>query len=531
MSPSPRDGGELAIVLHSHMPYVEGFGTWPFGEEWLFEAMASSYLPLIDLLESLADEGARDVLTVGVTPVLADQLVIPEVGERFLRFMHDVRRESHRIDIEGLERDGQRQAADALRRSAREYETVADRFEDLDRDLVGPLRRLRERGVIELWGSAATHAVLPLLASESGIRLQVQTGIDSHRFRFGGWSGGFWLPECAFRERIDEQLAINGVRAFCVYRPDERGRPPLEPLAAAGGSIALPIDWQTISLVWDERGYPADAVYRDYHATTLNGMRPYANGGGPYLANVAAARAREHARDFVSRVVDRLAGHRDRSGRPGLAVCALDTELLGHWWHEGPLWLSAVVEEAGVRGLALSTLPEALERHEPRAGEIPESSWGADKDLGTWDSPAVADLLWPARRAELRLCRAVGAEARVQPARGALERAARELLALQSSDWAFMAARRVAADYPERRVRDHETMFERALAAAGPGVKDSRDVSTAGEVETIESCLSGLAPQLSLAAMSEPPSAWGRTEGRLEPVLATAAGPAGEALR
>jgi 1,4-alpha-glucan branching enzyme len=42
---SGRDRGELAIVLHSHMPYVEGFGTWPFGEEWLLEAIASAYLP------------------------------------------------------------------------------------------------------------------------------------------------------------------------------------------------------------------------------------------------------------------------------------------------------------------------------------------------------------------------------------------------------------------------------------------------------------------------------------------------------
>ena len=283
--------------------------------------------------------------------------------------------------------------------------------------------------------------------------------------------------------------------------------------------------------MWDERGYPADPVYRDYHATTLNGMRPYANGGGPYLADVAAARVREHARDFVSRVVDRLADHRDRSGRPGLAVCALDTELLGHWWHEGPQWLSAVVEEAGARGLALSTLPEALERHEARAGEIQQSSWGADKDLGTWDSPAIADLVWRTRRAELRLCRAANGAVTEQPARAALERAARELLALQSSDWAFMATRRLAADYPERRVREHEAMFERALAASGPGLQDSRDVSTAGEVETIESRLRGLAPHLRLAAIWEPPSAWGRMQGRLEPALARATVLADEAVR
>ena len=41
-----RADGALAIVLHTHMPYVEGYGTWPFGEEWLWEAMAGCYLPL-----------------------------------------------------------------------------------------------------------------------------------------------------------------------------------------------------------------------------------------------------------------------------------------------------------------------------------------------------------------------------------------------------------------------------------------------------------------------------------------------------
>jgi 1,4-alpha-glucan branching enzyme len=526
MTGSASDRGELAIVLHSHMPYVEGFGTWPFGEEWLFEAMATAYLPLIELLESFAETGARDVLTVGVTPVLADQLAIPAVGERFLRFVREVRRDSHRIDIEGLERDGQREAADALRRSARLYESAADRFEQIDRDVAAALRRLHERGLIELWGSAATHAVLPLLASEAGVRLQVGTGIDSHRARFGDWSGGFWLPECAYREGIGEQLALHGVRAFCVYRPRDDGSPPFEPLALEGGSVAVPIDWETIALVWDDRGYPADPVYRDYHAPTLNGMRPFANGGGPYVAEAAEARARGHARDFVSRVIERLGLHRDRSGRAGLAVCALDTELLGHWWHEGPVWLSAVVEEAGARGLALTTLPAALERHDPRPAQVPEGSWGAGKGLRTWDSPAVAEFVWPTRRAELRLCHtaegAHAAERAHAAGHAALERAARELLTLQSSDWAFMATRRLAADYPQLRVRDHAAAFERALAAASAGVKDSRPVSGTGEAAAIEPHLRGLAPQLRLAPLLEPASAWGRMRAERLPAPAVA---------
>ena len=71
-----RDRGELCILLHSHMPYVEGFGTWPFGEEWLLEAMAASYLPLLQVLERHAGQGAQGIATVGVTPVLADQLAL-----------------------------------------------------------------------------------------------------------------------------------------------------------------------------------------------------------------------------------------------------------------------------------------------------------------------------------------------------------------------------------------------------------------------------------------------------------------------
>ena len=68
-----RARGELAIVLHTHLPYVEGFGTWPFGEEWLWEAMATSYLPLLAVLEERHPGGGAP-LTLSITPVLADQL-------------------------------------------------------------------------------------------------------------------------------------------------------------------------------------------------------------------------------------------------------------------------------------------------------------------------------------------------------------------------------------------------------------------------------------------------------------------------
>src|SRR6185312_12645606 len=92
--------GELALVLHTHMPYVEGYGTWPHGEEWLFEAMATSYLPLLDVLEPDAP------LTLSVTPVLADQLQSGAVAERFGAFLRGVRRETHRLDASAARERG-----------------------------------------------------------------------------------------------------------------------------------------------------------------------------------------------------------------------------------------------------------------------------------------------------------------------------------------------------------------------------------------------------------------------------------------
>src|ERR1700761_5620464 len=119
-----RVPGELAIVLHTHMPYVEGFGTWPFGEEWLWEAIASSYVPLLDVL-------GRAPITLSLTPVLCDQLEDEAAMERCLTFLTEVRPESHRLDIKGFRAEGQPRLAAELERSAAEYEAVARRLRDL----------------------------------------------------------------------------------------------------------------------------------------------------------------------------------------------------------------------------------------------------------------------------------------------------------------------------------------------------------------------------------------------------------------
>jgi 1,4-alpha-glucan branching enzyme len=179
----------------------------------------------------------------------------------------------------------------------------------------------------------------------------------------------------------------------------------------------------------------------------------------------------------------------------GLLCCALDTELLGHWWYEGPAWLTAVLEEAPRQGLELVTLGEGLDRVEPQRAALAPSTWGTGKDLSTWDSPRVAELAFAARRAELRAVRAAAGPA--EP-RAALERAARELLALQSSDWAFMVTRDLAGAYPEERLAEHGAALDAALGAlaGGPAGVSSAAVPAPA--------LRNLAPDLDLASLTTP---------------------------
>ena len=402
--------GDLAIVLHSHMPYVEGFGTYPFGEEWLFDAISRSYLPVLDVAEGI---------TVTVTPVLADQLEAPGVADRLAAFLDRVAGVPPR-------RIWRRDAAARVRLGLRGGKPVRGRAL---RAGAGSTRRIsaassaafpgrpRMAGSDALAASSATHAVLPLLATRQGLGLQLDAGIRSHRRRFG-WDGGFWLPECAYAPGLEWSLAEHGVRWFCVDQSAHEG--PLDalaPVATSAGPVALPIDWEAVSWLWSLDGYPVrtpptpSSTGKSLRGTALGDrgwrLRPDARRGG-------AARQADEFLAGVAERLERFAGERQRSG---LMVFAIDTELLGHWWWEGPTWLREVVARASDHGVEMVTLSQALARHEPEERTLAPSTWGEAKDLRTWDSPAVADLAWGARRLELRLLRALSptAWAVVQP--------------------------------------------------------------------------------------------------------------------
>jgi 1,4-alpha-glucan branching enzyme len=465
--------GDLAIVLHSHMPYVEGFGTYPFGEEWLFDAVIRSYLPVLEV--------AHD-LTMTVTPVLADQLEDEATAARLRTFLREYRIDSAAADL----RDTPAELHPALESELERYQRALELLDAAGGDPLRPFREAVASGRVALAASSATHAVLPLLATRAGLRLQLDAGIRSHRRRFG-WDGGFWLPECAYAPGLEWALAEAGSRWFCVDQSARLADPldALAPIATAAGPTALPIDWEAISWLWALDGYPSDPAYAQFDGKSLRGMRLWRIGGGPYDPVAAAAAARRQAGEFLAAIATRLRRYATtREGRRGLIVFAIDTELLGHWWSEGPAWLAAVLEGAAAAGVRLLDVPTALAEHGSQPRPLHASTWGEGKDFRTWDSPPVADLAWAGRRLELRLLRAL----RSGLAPAAAARAARELLAAQASDWAFLDSRGQAGDYAFARAVDHGGELLQAIEC-------NHDTDPR---------MRSLAPDLSVAALLEP---------------------------
>ncbi|XVS63352.1 1,4-alpha-glucan branching protein domain-containing protein [Actinosynnema sp. CA-299493] len=462
--------GTFCLVLHSHLPWLAHHGAWPVGEEWLYQAWAHSYLPVVDLLERFAAEGREDVLTLGVTPVLAAQLDDPYS----LRGLHDwlgnwqLRAHSASSRLPDLAAREHRASAWAL-----------DRFETRWRHGFSPvLRSLVDARAVELLGGPAAHPFQPLL--DPRLRaFSLRTGLDDTAHRIGSAPEGIWAPECAYAPGMEHDYARAGVRRFLVDGPSLRGDTASGRPVGTSDVVAFGRDLEVSYRVWSPKvGYPGDPAYRDFHTYDHpSGLKPARVTGKtvepadkrPYDPDLAARAVQRHAADFVDTVVRRLRALKEQHGKPSLVVAAYDTELYGHWWHEGPAWLEAVLRQLPGAGVRVTTLRGAVEAgHVGAPVDVPPSSWGAGKDWHVWNGPQVADIVHGNAEVQRELLALDLSGAVRDPV---ADQAVREALLALSSDWAFMVTKDSAADYARYRAKVHADRFAElvALRRAGRG--------------------------------------------------------------
>ena len=483
--------GSFALILHAHLPFVRHPEHEFFREEnWLFEAISESYVPLLQMIRRLLRRGVRVKLTLSVSPTLCAMLADPLLRDRYIRHLD--------LLIALAERECERNRAEknllSLSEFYREFfaETRRTFVEEWDCDLLGVFRQLRGTGAVEIMASAATHAILPILQESPGAaNAQIAIGCDQFRETFGGEPSGFWLPECAYSAGLAKSLQAENIRWFVVdAHAFEQAVPPARrgtfaPCFTRAGPAAFARDIQASRQVWSaQQGYPGDPTYRDFYrdigfdlsAKELAPLRGNGFTGIKYhrvtgcdvakqVYDRAAAEetARRHAHHFIERCVTELQSLQTDDWNPIMTV-PFDAELFGHWWFEGPIFLEHLILAAAENKLPLTTPSEFLEQNPTQQVTEPAtSSWGDQGFLDVWLDQKCGWIyphLLTANSRMTALAKSYGREARADDDR-VRRQLARELLLAQSSDWAFLIRNGTAKDYATERVTVHLSRFQK----------------------------------------------------------------------
>ena len=490
----------LLLLLHSHIPYVYKSGVWPFGEEWLYEAAADTYLPFLDMLKRLAKSGTGGAFTVNLSPVLLEQLANGEIKEGLLKYLRD-RIKYAGSDYMKFSGAGQRRLAAMAENYSAHYEGLIRLLESMDCDLVGKFREFRNAGLIEITASAATHSYLPLLLRVSSVYAQIKIGVELYEKHFGAMPAGFWLPECGYRPEyriydpqgasyvkpsIDEVLWQEGIKYFfcdesAVASPFfDSDRAPREvdyqacsqgdefysePFRLNSGCVVFIRNRKTSMQVWSgDYGYPASGEYLEFHKKSENsGLRYWSitdrqlplDKKTEYDPARAAQAVKSHAGHYAGAVRDVLSGA--EAENPVLPVY-FDMELFGHWWAEGISFLETFAGKLAQEGEVSLAYPAGMDinRGSLKQVDLNESSWGRGGAHYIWLNEETA-WIWPyIYIAEEKVERMLtlypeAGEEEVQY----LKRLAVENLLLQSSDWIFMVTTNQAKSYALERIMSH----------------------------------------------------------------------------
>ena len=488
--------GDLALVLHAHLPYVRSAQAGSLEEDWYYQALQECYLPLLQVLETAAaDPGQRPRLTLGLSPTLLTLLADAELNSGFSRWIA-VRREL-------LQQAPSDQAAGA-RHLDGVLAGIERQWQQCNGALIPRFRRLQQAGVLDLITCAATHGYLPLLRDNpEAVRAQLSTAIREHTRLLGERPLGIWLPECAYYEGLDRLLLQCGLRYSVL---DGHGllhglpRPRYgvyAPVCSPAGVAFVARDSSSTLPVWSaSEGYPGDGAYREFHrdlgwdlpeatlaAAGINSRRPLGlklhrvshqgcplEAKQPYDPAVAGRRSAEHATSYLQGRHDQLDQLGGTIGRPPLLVAPFDAELFGHWWFEGPRFLAELFQQASTQAVRFSTLREVLSQNQTLQVCAPSpSSWGAGGYHDYWLNESNSWVVMEWQRASRAMVRRVNRGVGSSLQRRWLTQAGRELLLAQSSDWSFILRAGTTTELARDRIQRHLQRFWRLIGAIDHG--------------------------------------------------------------
>lgn len=488
--------GYLCLMLHAHLPFVRHPEEEYFLEEnWLYEAITETYIPLINVFDRLVRDGVDFRVTMSLTPPLVSMLRDPLLESRYIRHLEKLIGLSQK-EIARTEYDPKYRCL-ALMYNQRFNEAMELFVNKYKKDIVFAFKKFQDLGVLEIVASCATHGFLPNLSvNPSDVRAQILIGVDSYRKTFGKDPNGFWLPECGYYPGVDEILKEAGIKYFFldshgIMNADPRPRYGVyAPIFCPSGVAAFGRDWESSKQVWSSKeGYPGDPDYREYykdigHELEYDYIKPYIHSMGfrintglkywrvtgsteykeAYQPDVAKEKAALHAGNFMFNREHQLKHLASQMDRKPIVVAPYDAELFGHWWFEGPMFIEFLIRKIfyDQETISLITPSEYLDEYPINQVALPSaSSWGWKGYGEVWLNGSNDWLYSHLHEAGRRMVEGVLQYAPTKLAKRALNQAARELLLAQSSDWPFIMKTGTMVAYAEKRFKQHISRFNK----------------------------------------------------------------------
>ena len=496
--------GYLCLFLHAHLPFVRHPEQEYFLEEnWLYEAITETYVPLLTMFERLEHEHVPFRLTMSLTPTLASMLKDGLLQDRYVRYLDrlielsekEIERTRFQPKFSGL--------AHMYNKTLVETKDVF--LNKYNKDLVAAFKYFQDKGRIEIVASCATHGFLPNIGiNPASAKAQIRIGVDYYKKIFGRRPSGFWLPECGYYPGVDEILKEEGIRYFFVDSHGILNADPkptysvFAPIYCPTGVAVFGRDWESSKQVWSSKeGYPGDPDYREYYRDIgfeldYDYIKPYIHKDGfrintglkywritgntehkePYRPDRARDKAALHADNFIQNRQKQIEGLCVVMDRKPIIVAPYDAELFGHWWYEGPQWIEFLVRKiaGGQDAIALISPSDYLAQYPVNQMCTPSlSSWGYKGYCEHWLDGSNDWLYRHLHHAAGKMVDLAKANAGVlkrntsrgprRPLARALHQAARELLLAESSDWPFILKTGTMVPYAKKRIAMHIGRF------------------------------------------------------------------------
>lgn len=481
----------LNFIFNAHLPFVRHPEYPKFLEEdWLYEAMNESYLPLLRMMYRLKNDNVPFRLTFSLSPTLCSMLTDELLNERFVEYL-DQHIELGDKEIERLKDDPEKKA---LAETFRNEIVLNKAFyqNECQGNILTAFNQLSNDGLLELITTTATHAYLPVYKDYPiAVNAQIETGVLEHSRNFDKMSDGFWLPECGYYNGLEDLLKRHNISwvslasQSLILSADEPERGSYSPIRCPNGLYCFIRDANLASLVWSPtEGYPADPFYRDFYrdigfdlswdyikpyvhepeVRSFTGFKYYAVTGDTadkvvYDMKKASERASSHAKNFIYHVQSRTKGLKALIDMDPVYTVSFDAELFGHWWYEGVQWIEDLVRlVAQTDDISLIT-PTDFIKTKPIVQTMnpAPSSWGVGGYSSVWvDNTSNAWLyrhIFKALERMTELAERFPAQKSLK--QRFLNQAARETLLLMASDWPFIIHNQISAEYARKRVEGH----------------------------------------------------------------------------